>query len=155
MKKGFLLCAMLFNIAFAQADHYKAAVINLKSGGNVNYALEGVSLSTQADQLLLSSPKAHAQWKLSDVASFEVKEVESVVTSAENVANFFVRFNAEERTLEVNNYTGRIDLFFQGGQLRKSFNVEERATIDLNGLPQALYVCVFRANGQTLKIVTK
>lgn len=155
MKKRFLLCAMLCNIVLAQAADYKTAVINLKSGSSIHYALENLTLTTEAGNIVLSSPKVHAQWKLSEVASFEVKEQAPQATDVENVKNFFVSFDAENKRLEVNNYTGRIDLFFQGGQLRKSFNVEENATLNLSDLPQALYICLFRANGQTLKIVTK
>lgn len=155
MKKIYFLTALCLHFALGQAATYKAAVINLKSGAQINYALENLDITHQNKKLIVTSPKANAEFNLSDVASFEVKEIKEVATYLSEVKDFFVQFDGENKTLSVNHYTGRVDLFFPGGQLRQSFNVKEGEAIDLSNLPQALYICLFRANGQTLKIVTK
>lgn len=155
MKKRILLCAMLLNVACSYAATYRAAVINLKSGDSVCYALEGVSITAQGGNVEVTAPKGLAKWKLSEVVSFEVKEINADVTSVAEVKNFYVRFDEVNKILEINNYTGDVDFFLPGGQFYKSFDVRQNATIELGGLPQSLYLCVFRANGQTLKIITK
>lgn len=155
MKKTFILMALCLHAGILSAERYKAAVINLQSGASVNYALEGVNITTEKGKVILNSDKAHAEWKLSEVASFEVKELEQEATGLADIVDFFVSFDAKNRTLKVNNYSGPLDLLLPGGQLYKSYEVKNSADIDLNLLQQSLYICHFRSNGQTLKIITK
>lgn len=154
-KKLFMFLAMCSCIAMTTAETYRAAVINLKSGGAANYALEGVSISLNQGKVIVASDKASAEWNLSEVESFEVKEVEVESTSLEDVSNFYVVFNSKENLLEVTNYSGEVDFLSPSGRLVKSFRVDRSASIHLSDLPQSIYVCVFRANGQTIKIITQ
>ena len=157
-KRGLLLLAFLFGLAFHLAAQSTQMTIHLNDGNERTYFMnESDRVYFEDNETLVVEIAVYGKnvrsdrFNLADIRKITCQETEGVTETSN--ASVFLSPNPTHDAFMLHNLNGRqsVNIYALDGRLVKSAEVSENQLIDISDLPVGLYLV--KTESQTLKMI--